>query len=39
VTYRAFAGFRSAHQAAAILRREWLQRFNLFRWWRAAWAL
>jgi hypothetical protein len=39
VTYRAFAGFRSTHQAAAILRREWAQRFNLFRWWRAAWAL
>lgn len=39
VRYRAFAGFRSAHQAASILRREWLARFSLFRWWRAAWAL
>jgi 5-methylcytosine-specific restriction endonuclease McrA len=39
VTYRAFAGFRSTHEAAAILRREWLARFSLFRWWRAAWAL
>jgi len=39
VIYRPFAGFRSTHQAAAILRREWVQRFNLLRWWRAAWAL
>lgn len=39
VIYRPFAGFASAHQAARILRREWVQRFNLFRWWRAAWVL
>ena len=39
VIYRPFAGFGSTHQAAAILRREWVQRFNLLRWWRAAWAL
>lgn len=39
VFYRPFAGFSSTHQAAGILRREFAQRFNLLRWWRAAWAL
>lgn len=39
VTYRPFRGAANRDQAAVILRREWVQRFNLLRWWRAAWAL
>jgi hypothetical protein len=39
VTYRPFWGLADRHEAARIARLEWLHRFNLARWWRAAWAL